>query len=143
MFKRSDISYAVYYLPTDTYPTWMRNRLINLLRDHETEEEIIQELGLEDCHRTVTKPGDVFPEVQADLEWIYVVGTNEPAQIQIFRTSCPYGPGPDFVFPVWFSYVQNFPDDTQAIMVEVQRTAEMTLSAIGAYHKAVNPTKEE
>jgi hypothetical protein len=79
----------------------------------------------------------VFPKLQADLEWIYVVDFSPPS-LQIFRTSNPdLIRGPDFVFSAWFSYAEYFPDDIKGRMAGVERIAEITLNGLAAYHEAI------
>jgi hypothetical protein len=79
----------------------------------------------------------VFPKLQADLEWVYVVNFSPPS-LQIFRTSNPdLIRGPDFVFSGWFSYVEYFPEDIKGRMAQVERIAEITLNGLAAYHEAL------
>jgi hypothetical protein len=145
-FEVSDGNYRTHYNHFDSYPTWLGVKLAELLKQGKTAGEIIEELDLKDFGETGAINGvfgievakQVFPKLQADLEWVYVVGFSPPS-LQIFRTSNPdFIDGPDFVFSAWFSYVEHFPDDIRARMAEVERTAEITLNGLAAYHEAKN-----
>jgi hypothetical protein len=120
-----------------------------MLRRGLTAREIIEELDLEDYKKVIGKRAtingsfgeqvakQVFPKLQADLEWVYVVDFSLPS-LQIFRTSNPdLIHGPNFVFSGWFSYVEYFPEDIKARMAEVERIAEITLNGLAAYYEAI------
>jgi len=146
LFEEGDMNprYEVYYRHCDTYPTGLGIELANLLKQGKSKAEIIEELGLEDYKRAVAKPEDAFLKIQGDLEWIYVVKLGNPARMEIMRTSFPdLIHGPDFAFPVWSSYVQYFPDDIEQRMAEVQRTAEIVLDGLAAYHAATRKAQEK
>jgi hypothetical protein len=146
-----DGSFRVFYRHTDTYPTGLGVELLEMLKGQASGNPsagvvagLIEELGLEDYRTRVSRPEDAFPKVQADVEWIYVVRPNTRpnlTSVQVFRTSNPdLIHGPDFAFSVLFSYVEHFPEDIEARMAEVERTAEIVLNALTGYHKAKNRT---
>jgi hypothetical protein len=58
--------------------------------------------------------------------------------LQVFRTSNPdLFHGPDFVFSAWSSYAEYFPNNIEAEMGEVKRTAGIALNVMAAYHGAI------
>jgi hypothetical protein len=143
-----DGSFRVLYRHTDTYPTGLGVELLEMLKGQASGNpsavdiaRLIESLGLEDYRTSVSRPEDAFPKVQAGVEWIYVVRPNtrpKLTSVQVFRTSNPdMIHGPDFVFSVWFSYVEHFPDDIGARMAEVERTAEVVLNCMAAYNGAI------
>jgi hypothetical protein len=143
LFEVSDGCYEAYYNHCDSYPTWLGVRLAEMLKRDRTAAEIVGELGLESYRRTVhgsfggQVAKQVFPKLQADLEWVYVVDFSPPS-LQVFRTSNPdLVRGPDFAFSAWFSYVEYFPEDIEARMAEVERTAGIALNCLAAYHGAI------
>jgi hypothetical protein len=142
IFEVSDGCYEAYYNHCDSYPTWLGVKLAELLKAGKTAAEIIEGLDLESYQRTIHGSfgehvaKQVFPKLQADLEWVYVVDFSPPS-LQVFRTSNPdLIHGPDFVFSAWFSYVEYFPEDIEERMAEVERIAEVTLNGLAAYHEA-------
>jgi len=146
LFEEGDGCYRAFYNHCDSYPTWLGVELAELLRQGKRAGEIIAELELEDYEKIIGKRATFngFGEevakqafqFQGDLEWVYLVDFSPPS-LQIFRTSNPdLIHGLDFVFGVWFSYVQYFPEDIKGKMAEVQRTAGITLNGLAAYHRA-------
>jgi len=138
----SDGHYEIFYNHCDSYPTELGVDLAELLKAGKTADEIVKALELRDYQKVIagTFGNDVAKQVylglQSDLEWVYVVDFN-PRSLQVFRTSNPdLIHGPDFVFSVWFSYVDYFPQDIKGEMEKVQDTAEITLNGISAYHEA-------
>ena len=130
-----------YYKHHDTYPTGLGLKLIELMRQGRSEEQIVTQVGLEyEAH--VSRVEYTFLRLQGDLEWVYLIRDirrGEFASLQIYRTSNPKFSEPEFIFPVWFSYVQFFPSrrETPKVMERVQYTAEVALSALAAYHEAL------
>ena len=132
---------AAYYKHHDTYPTGLGLRLIELMRQGKSEEQIAAEAGLEyEAH--VARVEYTFLKLQGDLEWVYLIRDirrGEFASLQIYRTSNPRFSELKFIFPVWFSYVQFFPSRQEApkMMEGVEHKAEVALSALAAYHEAL------
>jgi hypothetical protein len=143
LFEVSDGCYEAYYNHCDSYPTWLGVKLAELLKQGKTAAEIVEGLDLESYQRTIygsfgeQVAKQVFPKLQGDLEWVYVVDFSPPS-IQVFRTSNPdLIHGPDFVFSAWFSYAEYFPNDIRARMAQVERIAGITLNGLAAYHEAL------
>jgi len=146
--------FRVYYRHADAYPTGLGAELLRLLklslaRDvHELGRRIVEELRLEDYGVHVEAPEDAFPGVQGDVEWIYAVRLDDRdaglTTVTIYRTSAPV-PDVDFVFPVFSSYVSFLPSpkDIPARMAEVERVAEIVLSALRSYHRALALARRE
>ena len=148
LFEVSDGCYEAYYNHCDSYPTWLGVKLAELLKQGKLLDDFPRLLGLEDYGKVApnrylmrgTFGRDVARqafELQGDLEWVYVVDFSPPS-LQIFRTSNPdlIG-GPDFVFSVWFSYVEYFPENSKGTMRQIERIAEITLNGLAAYHGAI------
>ena len=143
LFEVSDGCYEAYYNHCDSYPTWLGVKLAELLKRGKTAREIIEELDLENYRKTIygsfgeQVAKEVFPKLQGDLEWVYVVDFSPPS-LQVFRTSNPdLIQGPDFVFSAWFSYVDYFPDDIKRAMDDAEGMAGVTLNGLAAYHNAL------
>jgi hypothetical protein len=143
LFELSSGHYAAYYNHCDSYPTWLGVNVAKLLKAGKTADEIIEALELEDYQKVVAgtfgndAAKQVFPGLQGDLEWIYVVNFSPPS-LQVFRTSNPdLIHGPDFVFSAWFSYAEYFPKNIEAGMAEAERTAGIALNVMAAYHGAM------
>jgi hypothetical protein len=79
LFELSSGHYAAYYNHCDSYPAWLGVRLAKLLKAGKGADEIIEALELEDYQKVVAgtfgtdAAKQVFPGLQGDLEWIYVV----------------------------------------------------------------------
>ena len=137
-------NYILYYRHTDGYPTGMGVDLIDAIRTTETRDfyqavkEIAEKCALQDEKRSIDKPEDAFLKVQGDLEYLYVIENLyevDTRSLTIYKTSNPRKL-PDFVFSIWFSYAQFFPEDVGARMGEIERTARIILKALEAYHQA-------
>jgi hypothetical protein len=142
LFEVSNGCYEAYYNHCDSYPTWLGVRLAEMLKQGRTADEIVEVLKLKDYQKVIAGTfgydvaKQVYPGLQADLEWIYVVNFNPPS-LQVFKTSNPdLIHGPDFVFSAWFSYVQDFPENIDAWMAEVEETAGIALKVMASYHGA-------
>jgi hypothetical protein len=147
-------SFRVYYRHTDAYPTGLGVELLRALKlglargAGELRRRIVEGLRLEDYGVYVESPEGAFPGVQGDVEWIYAVRLDDrdagSTSVTIYRTSCP-ALDVDFVFPVFSSYVDFLPspEDIPARMAEVERIAEIVLSALESYHKALTMAKRE
>jgi len=147
-------SYRVYYRQLDTYPTGLGAELLrilklNLARDiYELKQNIVGGLHLKDYEVYVDSPEGAFPDIQGDVEWIYAVRLDDrdmgATSVTIYRTSFP-ALDVDFIFPVFSSYVDFLPspEDIPARMAEVERIAEIVLSALESYHKTLTMAKRE
>lgn len=146
--------YHCYYRHCDGNPAELGTELINAIKSLETREffaavkEVAEKCKLQDEERHIEKPEDAFLKVQGDLEYVYVVCNiyelpttavnNEKfdtRSIGILKTSCPREL-PDFVFPIWWSYAEFFPDNARERMAEVERAAGITLNGLEAYDRA-------
>jgi hypothetical protein len=146
--------FRVYYRHADAYPTGLGVELLRVLKLNfargtgELRRRIVEELRLEDYGVYVESPEGAFPGVQGDVEWIYAVRLDGRdaglTSVTIYRTSCP-ALDVDFVFPVFSSYVDFLPspEDIPARMAEVERIAEIVLSALRSYHRALAPARCE
>jgi hypothetical protein len=144
--------FRVYYRHTDAYPTGLGVELLRMLKLNpargtgELRRKIVEGLRLEDYRVYVESPEGAFPGVQGDVEWIYAVRLDDRdaglTSVTIYRTSVP-ALDVDFVFPVFSSYVDFLPspEDIPARMAEVERIAEIVLSALESYHKALTMAK--
>jgi len=146
--------FRVYYRHTDAYPTGLGVELLRVLKlnpakdIYELRQKIVRGLQLEDYEVYVESPEGAFPGVQGDVEWIYAVRLDDRdaglSTVTIYRTSVPV-PDVDFVFPVFSSYVSFLPspEDIPARMAEVERAAEIVLSALRGYHRALALARRE
>jgi hypothetical protein len=140
--------FRVYYRHADAYPTGLGVELLRALKlglargAGELGRRMVEGLRLEDYGVYVESPEDAFPGVQGDVEWIYAVRLDDrdagSTTVTIYRTSCP-ALDVDFAFPVFSSYVSLLPspEDIPARMAEVERVAEVVLSALKSYHEAL------
>ena len=136
-----------YYRHHDTYPTGLGLKLIELMRQGKSEEEIATEAGLA-YEVIVSRVEYTFLKLQGDLDWVYLiqdVRRGDSASLEIYRTSNPVFSEPKFIFPVWFSYVRFFPSRREAprVMERVEHTAEVVLHALAAYHEALRRDEDE
>ena len=126
--------YVVYYRHCDGYPTGLGLELIRAVQSGVVKpEELAEQLDLEEYFRWVTDPTAAFLALQADIEWVYEVCIDPPRTcIKIYKTSVPKDL-PEFLFPVWSSYVRFLPEDIEAEMNFVEGTATIALNAVAGF----------
>jgi len=139
VLRRVGRRYECYYHHSDGSPSGLGARLIEALRSplFKSWEDVMGFCGLDRMDRVVEKPEDVYPWVQADLEYVYVVDP-EPPRLTIYATSFPRRL-PYFIFEVYSSYAMYFPDPGHVVsrMAEVEAYSRMLLRALEQYHRAV------
>lgn len=134
--------FELFYRHCDGYATGLGVELIKAMLKHSSMEEVLSQVSAEPEGRSVQRVEEVFPEVQSDLEWIYVIcNANDPGTVslQIFKTSNPYTKR-HFIWPVWFSY-KVYMKKNKALqdMQQVELIASNILVALHAFEQAGPP----
>jgi len=133
--------FELFYRHCDGYPTGLGRELIEAMLGHDAIEEVIEAVGAEKTGKFTADIDDVFPRVQGDLEWMYVIRNADNSQtrsLQVFKTSFPYTKR-NFVWPVWFCYRSYMKKQTPKEMKHVEHTGDAILHALHAFEKAGTP----
>jgi len=139
-------SKTVYYRHCDGYPTGVGLEIVEAFRKAKsgiTDEQIVdfiaRELEAEFYRHTTMKIDRMFPEIQADLEWIYEVCLGSHPSLTIYKTTNPFLEA-DFIWEVFSSYLSYMPENPEEVREELRMTERVSrnvLKALRSFERAV------
>jgi len=149
--SRYGAPFTVYYRHLDGYPEVTGKELVELLKatvdldEYKAEKKIIEGLSYKtEKYGPLLNGGleKILKTVQADLEWVYVLGNmsgpGDRRSLTIYKTAPSWGAAyQPFIWRVWGSYVQFFEEIMKTgvddWMAKIDLTASSQLSMLEAY----------